>query len=140
MSINFEKILPNEEQIYKLYMILQNRKYSISHKFSPSFEEHKTFVHQNPYLAWYLINKNNTLIGSVYLNNDNSIGINLINKFNNSDLIKLIGYIKNHHEPLPSIKSIRREEFFINVPSSNKELIRILEDINKIEIQRSFLV
>ena len=80
MSINFEKILPNEEQIYKLYMLLQNRKYKISHKFSPSFEEHKTFVHQNPYLVWYLINKNNTLIGSVYLNNDNSIGINLINK------------------------------------------------------------
>ena len=140
MSLKFEKILPNKTQINALYLILKNRNYSISHKLLPSFEEHNTFVKKNPYLAWYLIQKENLLIGNVYLNNDNSIGINLINNIEHSDLIEIIGFIKKSHTPLPPIKSIRRDEFFINAPSNNKQLIKILKDLKKKEIQRSFLV
>ena len=140
MSLKFEKILPNKTQINALYLILKNRNYSISHKFLPNFEEHESFVKQNPYIAWYLIQKENLFIGNVYLNNDNSIGINLVNDFKDSDLVEIIGFIKKNHKPLPPIKSIRRDEFFINVPSSNKHLIKTLKDLNKKEIQLTFLV
>ena len=51
MSLKFEKILPNKTQINALYLILKNRNYSISHKCLPNFEEHETFVKQNPYIA-----------------------------------------------------------------------------------------
>ena len=104
MSLKFEKILPNKTQINALYLILKNRNYSISHKCLPNFEEHETFVKQNPYIAWYLIQKENLFIGNVYLNNDNSIGINLVNDFKHSDLDEIIGFIKKKSQATPSHK------------------------------------
>lgn len=139
MSIEFEKIIPTQTQIDELLFLIKIRKYSISHKSTPSKKEHANFVSKHPYRVWYLIYKNKNLAGSIYLHKDNSIGIDLI-EFNKNDVFLAIKFIKDNHKPLQSIKSVRSEEFFINVSSKNKQLIRILKDLDKIEIQRAFFV
>ena len=137
--LNFEKIIPTSKQVNDLYELLLNRKNSISHDILPSLKEHNKFVLENPYIAWYLIHKRETLIGSLYLQTDNSIGLN-INQATQQDVSEIISFINTHHKPLPSIKSVRRGEFFMNVASGNKHLIEILENLGKEEIQRSFVV
>ena len=139
MPITFERIIPTQSQIDELLFLLESRKYFISHKILPSKQEHSDFVSKHPYLAWYLIYKNKHLIGSVYLQTDNSIGIDLIEYYEN-EILSVFKYIKNNHKPLPSIKSVRGDEFFMNVSSKNTNLIKILKNLDKYEIQRSFLV
>ncbi|MDA9802503.1 hypothetical protein N9C26_00805 [Gammaproteobacteria bacterium] len=139
MSLTFEKIIPTQNQIDELFFLLNNRKYSISHTSMPSKNEHSEFVSAHPYRVWYLTYRNKNLIGSVYLQTDNSIGIDFI-EYRENDILSAIKYIKNNHKPLSSIKSVRRGEFFINVSSKNESFIKILKKLNKNEIQRSFLI
>tara|TARA_Y100001935_G_C17184866_1_gene447037 strand:- start:321 stop:740 length:420 start_codon:yes stop_codon:yes gene_type:complete len=138
MLINFERIKPTQNQIDELFFLLKNREHHISHKSVPSKKDHSDFVSENPYRVWYLIYKNRSLVGSVYLHTDNSIGIDLI-KYNKKLILLVIEHIKDNHKPLPSIRSLRRGDFFINVASGNKQLIEILKKLNKNEIQCSFL-
>lgn len=139
MSLTFEKIIPTQNQNDELFFLLNNRKYSISHTNTPSKNEHSEFVSAHPYRIWYLIYKNRSLIGSVYIHTDNSVGVDLI-EYSESEIFSVIKYIKDNHRPLPSIKSVRRDTFFINVPSENERFLKILKKLNKNEIQRSFLI
>lgn len=139
MFLTFEKIIPTQNQIDELFFLLNNRKYSISHTSMLSKNEHSEFVSAHPYRVWYLTYRNKNLIGSVYLQTDNSIGIDFI-EYRENDILSAIKYIKNNHKPLSSIKSVRRGEFFINVSSKNESFIKILKKLNKNEIQRSFLI
>ena len=139
MTIKFEKIIPNDFQINELYNLLTIKKYPISHKTLPSESEHCNFVFHHPYVVWYLLYKNMSLIGSVYVQFDNSIGMNLI-EYDQEDLLKVINHIKNNYSPLPSIKSFRRGSFFLNVSSKDTPLIKILKKLEKVEIQRSFIL
>ena len=139
MLLEFEKIIPTQSQNDELFFLLKNRKHSISHTNMPSKKEHSRFVSAHPYRVWYLVYNNKSLIGSVYLHTDNSVGINFI-EYHESEIFSVIKYIKNTHQPLPSINSERRDNFFINVASENKHLIKILKKLEKSEIQRSFLI
>ena len=139
MTIIFEKIIPTENQFEKLYFLLKSRKYSVSHSKLPSMKEHRKFVTENPYLVWYLFYRDNNILGSFYLQSDNSVGINL-NKPNTDDLLEIIKYVKTNYNPLPPIKSLRRSEFFLNVAAENLDLIEILKKLNKTEVQRSFVI
>jgi len=139
MTIIFEKIIPTEKQFEKLYFLLKNRKYSVSHNKLPSITEHRKFVIENPYLEWYLFYRDKNLLGTFYLQSDNSIGINL-NKPKKDDLLEIIKYVKINYNPLPPIKSLRRREFFLNVAAENLDLIRILKKLDKTEVQRSFII
>ena len=138
MILDFEKIIPTSKQVSDLYKLLLDRKTSISHKDIPSLKEHNMFVLSNPYIAWYLIYKKKKLIGSLYVQSDNSIGLN-INQSEKKDISEIISFIKVNHKPLPSIKSVRRGEFFINVASENFDMIKVLNELGKNEIQRSFI-
>ena len=139
MTIIFEKIIPTENQFEKLYFLLKSRKYSVSHNKLPSMTEHRKFVIENPYVVWYLFYRDNNILGSFYLQSDNSVGINL-NKPNTDDLLEIIKYVKTNYNPLPPIKSLRRSEFFLNVAAENLDLIQILKKLNKTEVQRSFVI
>ena len=78
-------------------------------------------------------------IGSVYVQSDNSIGINLIDYYE-QDVLDVINYIKDKHKPLSPIPSVRSNAFFINVASKNTKLIQILKELEHREIQRSYLL
>ena len=83
--MNFVEIdIKNSSHIEHLYKLLKNKKFNISHVKLPTYDEHKEFVQNNPYRKWFLIYIKNLVSGSVYISNENYIGINLPS--NNSDI------------------------------------------------------
>jgi len=137
--MKFEKIIPSDNQIKKLYLLLQKKKYPISHGQLPSRKIHHEFVLNNPYEQWYLISKVNKLCGAVYIQSDNSVGINLINP-NKDDVLMVINFVKKTHVPLPGAKSFKRKDFFVNISSSDIRMLEILNELGIKEIQRSFVI
>lgn len=104
-----------------LFELLQKRELfeNISHKTMPTFKKHEKFVRSKPYFKWYIIYENTKKIGSVYLTNQNEIGIHFL---------KLKDY---EHFFLQSLKNIMkkhpRRRFLININPKNKKIKKILE-------------
>ena len=111
------------KDIKLLYKQLKLRTYSISHNKLPSFEEHEIFVKKNPYRSWFFIKKGNDYIGSLYLTNDNVIGINLISE-NIQDYVEAIKIVLKVAKPLKGEKSIRSKYFLINANPKNENLLK----------------
>ena len=135
-----EKVNPNSlEHIELLYKLLINKKNNISHERTPKLKDHISFVRSNPYRFWYLINTNNKIIGSIYLANDNSIGINLFEPRVQTykDIIEII---KKKHIPLPPIKSIRNKKFIISVSINNRILKEALKEMKISSISSTYLI
>ena len=105
MELTFRKMCKHT-QIRVLYDLLSKRKHFISHTEMPSYEEHNDFVSKNPYLAWYLISRGGEFRGSVYVQVDNSIGINFV--LPNEEDIAVCCLLSGCHKPLPMIQSVRR--------------------------------
>lgn len=136
------KLVPikgSEEDIEKLYIELSSRTTGISHKNLPTFEDHSEFVMNHPYLAWYFIHKGDDLLGTCYVTDQNTIGLNA--KFIVvEDVEKTLAAIKALHKPLLGIKSVRSSSFTVNVSTRNVKLQEMLESIGAVPIQISFQV
>ena len=129
MDIRFDNIIPTHNQIKVLYDELKLREFIISHDSLPSFEDHEDFVRSNPYRCWWIISVQGSVIGSCYLSNENSIGIN-IRSFESKLIEHIISHILDKFEPLAPVRSIRPSDFFINVPISNSEFIDTMEKLS----------
>ena len=139
-DIHFSKVLPNKSQINILFELLKERSNNISHSSETSFEEHKSFVEKHPYRVWYLLTRHDLPIGSIYLTNENSIGINMNQLIDVNDIQSIFEFVQSNYSPLPAIKSIRRKDFHINVSPENQNLLDCLKSLNKKEIQSTFLI
>jgi hypothetical protein len=137
--LTFQKITGTDEQIYSLYKILKCKQHNISHKDLPSYEEHKNFVFNHPYRAWYLIKSQDECVGSVYLLKDNCIGLFLLEPSGDA-VKKVLFFVLKKHKPLVAKKSIRAKDFFINVSPTNKELATALEQCMAKVIQVSYSI
>lgn len=115
-----------EEDIRFLYHLLESRKFSISHECMPTYEDHRYFVLNNPYFKWYIVSLNKISIGSIYINSDNSVSINILDRF-----IKyteeVLSEFHNKFKPQDPIKSFRYKSFFFNLNPNDKFMINILE-------------
>ena len=139
-NIYFEKIIPTLDQIKLLYLQLKERSYNISHKVLPSFEEHKDFVNNNPYRAWFIVKHESSFIGNIYIQYDNSVGLNIGENITSFQIQKVLSLIYSQLSPLESVPSSRRGGYFVNVPSSNISLQKKLNFIKCIEIQRAYIL
>ncbi|QWD16524.1 hypothetical protein G6700_01740 [Polynucleobacter paneuropaeus] len=139
MNTIFELIKPNADQIAILYELLKNRENSISHEEMPSYSEHSQFIHNHPYRAWYLLYKKNTPIGSIYLMEDNSLGLSL-NEVSKQLILDIITQISSMHKPLPPLKSVRSKYFHLNVSPKNKQFMSIFTDIGLLHSQCTFVI
>jgi hypothetical protein len=137
--IELERVLKKPAQIKSLYKLLNQRKYSISSSKKPSFSEHTRFVRAHPYRAWYLIEVNNTHIGSIYIQRDNSIGVNLLDE-NNALVPSILQQLLLRWKPLTPIPSVRPAGFFINVPSANSALQKEIQKMGGKHIQNTYTV
>ena len=122
-----------------LYELLSKRSYSISHKVLPTKIEHIKFINSKPYRFWAIIFDNDNLIGSFYIQNDNSIGVNL-RKVNKEIVQYLLQFISINIKPREAIKSKIPDYFFINVPYDNIKLKKILSDLKFKPIQVSYKI
>jgi len=103
----------------------------------PNFDEHKLFVINNPYRAWYLIEVDNSFVGSMYLMKDNCIGVYVVDQ--NEDIIReVIEWVLKNKKPLSEIKSVRSSNFHINLAPNNEKLSKIVEGMGTIPIQLTF--
>ena len=136
-GIFLEKNINTPKQINILYELLNQRIHSISHENMPSFLEHEKFVLSNPYRVWYLIFSKTKCVGSFYIQDDNSIGLNT-KKLDVQKLNFCINYIKTNYCPLPEEKSKIPDYFYLNVPHSDKNYLSMLDKLNLKPIQTSF--
>ena len=133
--------LNKDDNVHKKYLfeLLKNKTHEISHSKMPTYDEHLEFVINYPYRFWYIIKKSNSFIGSVYLTNENTIGLNL-NSPNKKDYIATIKLITNIHKPLPPKKSVRSKYFQINANPNNDLLIKAIKSIEMIHIQNTYIL
>ena len=138
--IHLEKIIPTSDQINLLYLQLKARLHNISHKDLPSFKKHKNFVKNNPYRAWFIVKHKTSFVGNIYIQFDNSVGLNLDKNITSYQIQKILSLICSQLLPLKSVPSSRRGSYFINVASSNTSLQKKLNLIKCKEIQRQYIL
>ena len=139
-NLIFEQIVPNDTQIQVLFDLLNERDHQISHKGGVNFNNHREFVLNHPYRAWYIIRSSDKNLGSFYLNNDNHIGINIKKPDDEHLLSAIINFININWDPLEPIASVRGSEFAINAPPSNTLLISSLKKLGATQVQSTFFV
>ena len=120
-----------------LFKILNSRKYNISHDRKVNYEDHISFVKNNPYQNWCIVNNKDSTLGYFYITYDNYIGVSLINE-EKSIYKNIIAKILREYKPNPKIDSVRRESFCINSNPNNIILQNALEEIGLRIIQVTF--
>ena len=136
-DIKFIKVKNTEKHALLLYDLLKKRSHNISHQTLPTYEDHKKFLANNPYRAWFLIIKNDVCVGSVYLLKSNSIGVFAL-KRQHDCLEASIQMVLEKYRPLPEIKSIRTAEFSINIHPNNRALITAAKTLNGKLVQKTY--
>ena len=133
-----EEIVPTDHQIKGLFVLLKSRVHSISHKNLPTFEEHTAFVKKHPYRCWYLIKLSGKPIASVYVGEDNSIGLNNSENLDSEMLKGVLAWVFETFSPLDAIASLRSDVFFVNVSATDTRLMALLVDLGFEAIQCSY--
>ena len=138
-DIKLDPVIPSDIQTELLYQQLRSRTNSISHRVLPSYDYHKEFVAQHPYRAWFIIKSKDLVLGNVYVQYDNSIGLNCCNQISEIQIKSILDLISIKLKPLAPIPSVRSSSFFLNVATSNTDLQKKLTNLGLIESQRSFV-
>jgi len=136
LIVKLEKISGSQIQIDILYEFLKIRKYNISNLSIPTYSEHIKFVLKHPYRAWYLIKFDKRYVGTIYILDNNCIGLSLFD--NHKIFPSVIELIHKKHKPLKEIKSVRPPYFHINVSPDNKIIESQLIEIGAIKVQSTY--
>ena len=134
MNYHFESVVASDEQIRKLYDLLNQREHVISHAGIPSFDKHSNFVKNHPYLHWFLVYDNFDCYGSFYIKKDNSIGLNLTVS-NKEILMVCLNFIRENFSPQAAQASMAPDFFYINVAYSNKKALAALQKLGLSPLQ-----
>ena len=140
-KLGFSLITVNKskEHVEILFSLLKQRAHNISHEQMPDFKEHELFVFNHPFREWFLVKSNNVFVGSIYVLDNNCIGINI--DINNLNIIKKsINWILSEIKPLPGIKSVRNKNFHININPDNKKMTKLLNDLNAKLIEHTYII
>ena len=128
----------SEDDINLLYSLILSKLYNISNCNPPSFEEHKNFVENHPYKKWYKVICKDITVGTFYISEVNTIGINM-NSNNYTTYVEVLKKILLEFQPDPEIKSIRNKHFAINCSPTNKELIKALKELGLELVQETYI-
>lgn len=139
LMFKLESVLHTEKHTKELYRQLSARAENISHKELPSYEKHKEFVLNHPYRAWFIIWHKKIALGNVYIQYDNSIGLNCIEDISELQIKKILNLLTGRFQPLEPVPSVRAGRFFLNISSNNIELQKKLKRVGLIESQRSYV-
>jgi hypothetical protein len=138
-QITFTEVQLIDKHFRLLYSSLSNRRFNISHENTPSFEEHLKFVRNHPYRIWVLVEMNQISLGNFYIQQDNSIGVNVEEEYL-EHLPTIVDMISKKWDPLPPIPSLRNKNFFMNVSRENNKLISVIKRMGAKHIQSSYLL
>jgi len=99
-----------------LYILLIEREpeMNISHTQMPTWLEHRKFINNHPYFAWYvLITSTGAKAGSIYLTFNDEIGIQLLKKYQGNGLGQQAVMELMYKNP--------RKQYFANINPKNKK-------------------
>ena len=118
-----------------LFELLKQRVHSISHIKTPTWDEHEAFVKANPYRYWAIILEDDFPIGTFYLQDDNSVGLN-INEPSLYLVSQVLTNIRTKFKPLGEEKSKVPSYFYVNASCGNEKLgeLLIYSDAKPIQI------
>ena len=128
-KLNLEKVIHNDKQILRLFKSLESRSHVISHKEMPEYSSHVEFVQNNPYRVWYMVNLNNIFVADLYVQNDNSIGLNNFENLEVNAIREVLEILFIKITPLQAIPSKRFGKFFFRISSSNFILQKKIESL-----------
>ena len=136
-----ETIVKSIEQKNILFDLFKNRDESenISTKRDQNFKDHCNFVENHPYRYWFLIQSGTDYIGSLYLTNNNHVGVYLV-KSHSLFLKPILSYVIEKFKPLPEIPSVRAKGFHINISVRNKWYEEILTGMGAEAYQKTFIL
>ena len=137
-NVLFEEVNGSKEHRNLLYKHLSGRKYNISHKTLPSFGAHRNFVLNHPYRKWFLIRIEGIDRGNLYVQDDNTVGLNGLDQMDLEELDAVIRLLDDVISPLPAIPSKRSKGFTINVSPDDAELQKNLNLLGWKLIQLGF--
>ena len=135
MEINYNQLKLNSVSIKDfrfLYNLLNERdsKANISHKKMPTYSEHIKFVNSKPYNKWYIIKFKNKKIGSIYLTNQNEIGIFIKKDIQGKNLGRQALSLMIDKNP--------RKRYLANVNPKNKKSLEFFKNNGFTMIQYTF--
>lgn len=139
IDIQFENVIPSKEQVEILFDLLKERQHRISCE-ATDYIKHEIFVKAHPYRSWYLIKFKDIYVGSFYVSKENTIGINVSQKFTRLTVSPILKFVKDNFEPFPSIPSVRSGRFAVNVPLSNTVLAEELEELGATIAQKTYFI
>ena len=105
----------------------------------PSYESHKEFVANHPYRSWFIIQQNYVVLGNIYIQYDNSIGLTCYDEITETQIRTILDLVTYKLRPLDQAPSVRVSKFFLNVAASNIHLQEKLKKLGLKESQRSFI-
>jgi len=129
--ITLVPIVAIEERYRILWELLLERtpEQSISHKKMPTFQAHIEFIDSAPYIAWDFIQKDNEIIGAIYLSRQREVGIGIFNgKQGKGDGRIAIRLMKRKYPG----------KMVANINPANKGSIRFFESLNFKHIQNTY--
>ena len=81
MKIQFRQVEIEDAEFLLELLTEREGHVNISHKSTPSWEEHVNFIKSKPYDHWDIIFYDNEKIGNIYLTDREEIGIFILKKF-----------------------------------------------------------
>jgi hypothetical protein len=122
-----------------LFDIFQQKKTEerISSSIDLHFEAHCSFVDKHPYRYWFLVKVSKNYIGTLYITNENSIGVQLLECYQ-IYFETLINQVLEKYKPLTAIPSVRPSDFIINISPSNTQLESKLHKMGADCVQKTF--
>ena len=93
----------------------------------------------HPYRDWFLVKFEGDFVGSIYISNENTVGINISNSENEAVVGAIIGFVKGQYQPLDAIPSVR-PAFSVNVPPTDIGLVNALSNLDFALAQYTFLL
>ena len=137
MKIILKEVDENDTEV--LFGLLKQRVHSISHNRIPTRDEHNAFVKAHPYRHWAIILEDNCPIGTFYLQNDNSVGLN-ISEPSLYLVSQVLAYIRDKFKPFVEMKSKVPPYFYVNASYGNEKLGELLINSDAIPIQISYKI
>ena len=136
-NMTFKEVDQNDTEV--LFELLKQRVHSISHIKTPTWDEQEAFVKANPYRYWAIILENDCPIGTFYLQDNNSVGLN-INEPTLYLVSQVLTNIRTKFKPLGEKKSKVPPYFYVNAPYSNEKLGQLLIHCDAKPIQISYKI
>ncbi len=114
---------------------------NISHKQTPTRQEHEGFIRTKPFYRWYLIGVDGEWVGQIRLSYRNEIGVGLLREYRGKGYgVAAVKKLMDAVKPLPYMKSNRRNGFVANINPDNARSIRLFQKLGFRHIQNTYLL